>query len=300
VLNVDALYNSALKINELLASRGLSVQKKFGQNFLIHPEVRAKLCDALGAARGDRVWEIGAGLGAETALLLRTGAEVCAFELDRGFCAVLDELFCAAYPDTWSLVKGDVLHTWKAQARAETAGRGELLLFGNLPYNIAGLLTGTFIENGMIFRRCVVTVQKEVACRMLSPAGGADYSPLSVLCQAVYTARRVANIKRANFYPAPNVDSVCVQFDKRPALNERVFAPDFSPLVRALFAQRRKTLSNNLQVYLGGNRDVAEAVLDSCGIDRTARAEMLAPEDFFALHAALRGIAPDAHYGFSI
>ena len=285
----DTLYNSALKINELLTERGLSMQKKFGQNFLIHPEVRAKLCDALGAARGDRVWEIGAGLGAETALLLRAGAAVRAFEIDRGFCALLNEQFRAAYPDTWTLIEGDVLRTWKIQARAEAAGAGELLLFGNLPYNIAGLLTGTFIENGMIFKRCVLTVQKEVACRMLSAAGESDYSPLSVLCRSAYTARRVACIKRANFYPAPNVDSVCVQFDRRPVISERLFAPDFPPLLRGLFAQRRKTVRNNLQVYLAGTgkSGLAEAALDACGIAWSARAEALSPDAFFALHAAL-------------
>ncbi|MDR0551492.1 MAG: 16S rRNA (adenine(1518)-N(6)/adenine(1519)-N(6))-dimethyltransferase RsmA [Spirochaetaceae bacterium] len=284
----DEFYNSPAQINALLAERNLAVQKKFGQNFLIHPELRKKLVLALDAEPGSAVWEVGPGLGAETRLLLEGGASVTAFEVDRGYCLLLNEMFAAGYPQKWKLVEGDVLRTWKTEKslldESGTAGAADanVSLFGNLPYNIAGILLGAFAENGMFFKRAVVTVQKEVAERICAKENSACYSSLSVLISSIYTASRVALIKPANFYPPPNVDSVCIRLDIKP--ETAVLPSGFFRMVRALFSRRRKTLKNNLEALYGAQ---AAAALNAAGISPNLRAENLSVEDFLRLFAVI-------------
>ncbi|MDR0539127.1 MAG: 16S rRNA (adenine(1518)-N(6)/adenine(1519)-N(6))-dimethyltransferase RsmA [Spirochaetaceae bacterium] len=297
----SGIYNSANAINTLLQSKGLSVQKKFGQNFLINPSMRQKIFDAAEVENGTRVWEIGPGLGAETLSLLEAGARLTAFEIDNGYCKLLNSLFAERFTADWTLVEGDVLKTWQAQAEREhiTCGgfsSANIILFGNLPYNIAGILTGTFIENGLFFKRCVLTVQKEVAERFSAAPGTPQYSSLSVLCSSVYTVKRVSLIPPHNFSPPPHVDSICLRLDLQPDI-ERVFAPfasaenaakrlpGFFRMVRVLFSHRRKTIKNNLEAVI--QPEIAAAALKNAHIDSQIRAETLAPADFIKLYAAL-------------
>jgi 16S rRNA (adenine1518-N6/adenine1519-N6)-dimethyltransferase len=260
-----------------------------GQNFLIDRGARQKLLDALGAAPGDLVWEIGPGLGAMTAGLLERGAAVSAFELDRGFIAALEEIFRGQRG--FALIPGDVLKTWPG---AWAALEGEPLLLGNLPYNIAAALLADFIEKNCFFKRMVVTVQREVARRMIAQPGTQDYSSFSVLCASAYTLTPLLVLKGASFYPAPRVDSQGVRFDLRSDIDPAGYPPAFKPLVRSLFSSRRKTIRNNLQSYLasrmptaGGARDLAVELLEKTGVSPNERAENLGLEEFRALAAAL-------------
>jgi 16S rRNA (adenine1518-N6/adenine1519-N6)-dimethyltransferase len=281
-------FNSPTAINAFLSEKNLSPQKKFGQNFLIRGWAREKLLDALSPPQDASVWEIGAGIGAMTAALLDRGAYVTAFEIDRGFCSVLTELFSDS--GNFSLVEGDVLETWKM------AERGEFLL-GNLPYNIAARIIGCFIENGVFFRRMAVTVQREVARRMTAVPASPDYSSFSVLCSSVYTVKSVAAFKCDCFYPVPNVDSegVCLEL-KAPAEREG-YTPFFYRMVRALFASRRKTVKNNLIAFTGGETAGTSLplsafcgnLLEAAGISPAERAENLRCEDFLRLANVLHG-----------
>jgi 16S rRNA (adenine1518-N6/adenine1519-N6)-dimethyltransferase len=265
------------------------MRKHLGQNFLINSEARRKLLDALAIAPGDRVWEVGPGLGAMTAGLLDRGAEVSAFELDRGFIAALEEFFGGRRG--FALIPGDVLKTWPV-AWAETGGAAFLL--GNLPYNIAAALLADFIEKNCFFTRAVVTVQREVARRMGAKPGSADYSSFSVLCASAYVITPLMVLRGASFYPAPKVDSQGVRLDLRSDIDPAGYPPGFKPLVRGLFSARRKTILNNLQNYLnsriligGGGRELAMDMLEKTGIDPNERAENLGLEEFSALAAAL-------------
>jgi 16S rRNA (adenine1518-N6/adenine1519-N6)-dimethyltransferase len=268
------------------------MRKRLGQNFLINSGARRQLLDALAIEPGDRVWEIGPGLGAMTTGLLERGAQVSAFELDRGFITALEELFGGQ--SGFALIPGDVLKTWPAAwAMAKEAGEAPLLL-GNLPYNIAAALLADFIEKNSFFKRLVVTVQREVARRMIARPGTADYSSFSVLCASAYTVTPLMVLKGASFYPAPRVDSQGVRLDLRSDIDPAGYPPAFKPLVRALFSARRKTIKNNLQNYLnssilgdGGTRYPALELLERIGISPNERAENLGPEEFSALAAAL-------------
>jgi 16S rRNA (adenine1518-N6/adenine1519-N6)-dimethyltransferase len=270
-----------------MEERGIATQKRFGQNFLVQPDARKRLLDALGAADGDAIWEVGPGLGAMTSGLLARGATVTAFEIDAGFCAVLSELFADA--DRFSLVRGDCLKTW--QGVSDGANTPPRFLLGNLPYNIAQTLLGDFMENGRFFSRVVVTVQKEVAARFLAASQtrpkSADYAPISVLTSFYYEVRSVAVLKGASFYPVPRIDSQALLFTRK---NEAAPLPTALPaLVRALFARRRKTIANNLAAFLaarpasGPRPPDAATLLARAGLAPTLRAEQLAPADFVRL-----------------
>ena len=275
-------YNSGSALRSWLEERGLSVRKQWGQNFLINPRARRTLVDALEAEK--EVWEIGSGLGCMTAELLERGLKVRAFEIDPGFCSVLEDLFGSN--GNFSLIPGDALKTWKT---AESAP----YLFGNLPYNTAALLMGNLIEGRCFFTRMIVTVQKEVALRMAAPPGSKDYSSISVLCRSAYTMKIIMTLKGSSFYPVPHVDSAALCFERRN--NAPLPPPLLYSLIRSLFASRRKTTANNLENFLlrSGTlkreeaAEAAAAVLDECGLTGKERAETLPPEIFFAMSAGL-------------
>jgi 16S rRNA (adenine1518-N6/adenine1519-N6)-dimethyltransferase len=269
------------------------MRKQLGQNFLINGDARRKLLDALAIKPGDRVWEIGPGLGAMTAGLLERGAEVSAFELDRGFIAALEEFFGGQRG--FNLIPGDVFKTWPSARSAAGREPGAApLLLGNLPYNIAAALLADFIEKNCFFTRMVVTVQREVARRMIAKPGTAEYSSFSVLCASAYAITPLMVLKGASFYPAPKVDSQGLRLDLRSDIDPGGYPPAFKPLVRSLFSSRRKTIKNNLQNYLtsrilagGDARDMALELLKKTGLSPTGRAENLGLEEFSALAAAL-------------
>jgi 16S rRNA (adenine1518-N6/adenine1519-N6)-dimethyltransferase len=269
------------------------MRKKLGQNFLINPGAREGLLDALGIGAGDSVWEIGSGLGAMTAGLLERGAVVTAFEFDRGFIALLGEFFGGE--EGFTLVPGDVLKTWP-----RTRSPGDYLL-GNLPYSIGAVLLADFIEKNRFFKRMVVMVQREVARRIAAGPGSKDYSSFSVLCSSVYTVKPLMTLKGSSFYPEPRVDSQGLRFDLRPV--RIAGSPLFGPLVRCLFASRRKTVQNNLRHFIAsrsgaGHRGPSDALgitaelLAGCGIRPDSRAENLPVEGFAALAAALERVFP--------
>jgi 16S rRNA (adenine1518-N6/adenine1519-N6)-dimethyltransferase len=261
------------------------MRKQFGQNFLINRDARRRLLDALELQPGDSIWEVGPGLGAMTAGLLERGAQVSAFEIDRGFIKALEEFFGDV--NAFTLIPGDVLKTWPA---AEPAP----YFLGNLPYNIAAALLADLIEKDRYFTRMVFTVQREVARRMAAKPGSADYSSLSVLCASAYTISPLMVLKGASFYPAPKVDSQGVRFDLRTDIDPAGYPPAFKPLVRSLFSARRKTVKNNLQSFINSGiinierpRDLAPELLETVGINPNERAENLGIGEFLALALAL-------------
>ncbi|MFQ3547896.1 MAG: rRNA adenine N-6-methyltransferase family protein, partial [Termitinemataceae bacterium] len=176
-------------------------------------------------------------------------------------------------------------------------------------YNIAATLLAAFIEQGRYFTRMVVTVQKEVAQRMFASVGSKDYSSFTVLCNSVYKVTPLMILKGASFYPPPHVDSQAVRLDLREDRTSHQETALFYSMVRALFANRRKTIKNNLTVFIAAqNRrsiqkrngsthkeavlsrppdatqsdpsELASTILHTAGIDERARAEQLSLESF--------------------
>ena len=272
-------YNSAKNLKEILDQNGFSMQKKFGQNFLINPDARKKLIDCLDINKNTKVWEIGPGLGAMTSEILERGADLTVFEIDRGFISLISEFFKPyAEKNKFRIIEGDVLKNWKKEVEKGKPDR----LFGNLPYNIAATIIADTIENNIRFDKCLFTVQKEVAQRMCAKAGSEDYSSFSVLCNWAYDIKPLLDLNGNNFWPKPNVDSRAVIMTPKenfPCCKE---PEHFCKLQRALFSSRRKNVRNNLTGFIKNN-DKALEYLEKAQIDPTLRAEVLSIEQILHL-----------------
>ncbi|HSV55475.1 MAG TPA: 16S rRNA (adenine(1518)-N(6)/adenine(1519)-N(6))-dimethyltransferase RsmA, partial [Magnetospirillaceae bacterium] len=256
------------------------MRKRYGQNFLVNPDIRRRLADLSESGPGLRVWEIGPGLGAMTAEVLARGADVEAFEIDAGFCAALRE-FYGSNP-SFRLREGDFLKT-RAAAMAE--GRPDRIL-GNLPYNAAAAMVVSLLEGGCPPARMVFTVQREAARRMAASPGTKDYAAFTVLCRSVCDVRLVFDIGASSFWPPPRVTSSAVLLTPRSDAAPEAGSPGFTRFVRSLFSSRRKTAVNNLRA-LGRPGAEPAAVLVSMGFAPDARAEALSPDELLFFYRAL-------------
>ena len=279
-------YNSPAELKAVLDANGFSMQKKFGQNFLINEDARRRLVDALELTEGMKVWEVGPGLGAMTNTILEQGADLTVFEIDRGFASLINGFF-EEYSNKGSfrIVEGDVMKTWKGQYKQ--AGQADRF-FGNLPYNIAATIIADTIENNVRFDRCVFTVQKEVAQRMCAKPGSSDYSSFSALCQWAYDVKPLLDLAGGNFWPKPNVESRAVVFTKKADFPCCKNPELFVKMQRALFSSRRKTVRNNLSQFLKNN-DLAVSCLEKAGIDIMKRAEVLTLPELLKLSDVIDG-----------
>lgn len=264
----------------------MAMQKKFGQNFLINSAARERIVSALELSPGDNVWEVGPGLGCMSDLILRSGAKLTVFEIDRGFSGALHDFF-SDYEKSGALriVQGDVLKNWEAELMRSGGSGSCIKLFGNLPYNIAASFIADTISSGTVFSRCVFTVQREVAERMAARAGSRDYSAFSVLCQRFYDVELLPVLGAGNFWPRPNVASQTAVLSPRgkdAAGLSGVETKMFTRTVHALFSSRRKTVANNIKSVLPEGAD-AEEILVKSGIDPGCRAESLCADDFSVL-----------------
>jgi len=274
----------ASAIRDLAARHGISPRKSLGQHFLIDPNLaRAIVADA-GIARGDRVIEIGAGLGSLTVALAAAGAEVLAVEVDRGLVAALSEV-TASMPSVRVLQADAMKLDWRS-----LLGVGSGLpwtLCANLPYNIAVPLVLDSLTTAPAIHRWVVMVQREVGERLVAVPG--DEHSGAVSLRVAYRALAVVmrRVPATVFWPRPKVDSVIVRLDR---LDEPPVPVDERSLWRVVdeaFAERRKTMRNALR-RLGLAADEADEVLASAGVASNARPEELDLATFAAIAERVR------------
>jgi 16S rRNA (adenine1518-N6/adenine1519-N6)-dimethyltransferase len=274
-------HDSPAEIRATLERLGLRPHRRWGQNFLINPHARARIAEILDPDATDTVWEVGPGLGALTAELLRRAYKVLAFELDWGLIRFLQADL--AEEGRFELVPGDVLKTWRPELKRR--GLPERIA-GNLPYASASALIGDLAEANARPPRMVFTVQRELAQRMTAAPGGKAFSSFSVLCQVTYRVEPRMELNPGSFYPAPEVSSTVVLLTPREDLPQPGDRRQFVRLVRALFASRRKTIWNNLLAggFARGDREQpVRAALAASGVDPRQRGEALAPEQFVEL-----------------
>jgi 16S rRNA (adenine1518-N6/adenine1519-N6)-dimethyltransferase len=287
VVIVDFNPDSPSEIRALLEERGLTLKKRWGQNFLVNRGARERLVSLLAPEPEDSVWEIGPGLGSMTALLLERALKLVTFEVDRGLCRFLKERFVDRR--SFTLVPGDFLRTWKG-AMAEHGPPGRLL--GNLPYRSASIMIAELIEGGIRPVVTVVTVQRELAERMCSRPRTKSYSSFSVLCQASFSVESRGDLQPGSFYPSPEVVSSIIEMRPKSDGPSGRTLDVLSSLARGLFAARRKTLRNNLSSGRLGvdiSPPAALAALEGEGIDPGCRAEELPPESFVRLARRISG-----------
>jgi 16S rRNA (adenine1518-N6/adenine1519-N6)-dimethyltransferase len=245
---------------DLLAGHGLSPRKALGQHFVVDPNTVRRIARLAGVGPGDRVVEIGAGLGSLTLALLETGAEVTAVEVDPGLVGVLEEVAAGA-----RVVAGDALRLdWDA-----LLGDGPWVLVANLPYNVASPLVADLLDGVPAIARMLVMVQREVAERLVAGPGDPAYGALSVKVAYWARAALAGRVPASVFLPPPNVASELVTIERRPEPAVDVAPDELFPLVRAGFAGRRKMLRRGLAGRVG------PAAFECAGVRPEARAEDL-------------------------
>ena len=254
-------------------------RRRFGQNFLHDRTVVDRIVAELSPDAHTPVLEIGPGRGILTAALLDRVSHVVAVEVDRDLVAHLRATFD---PQRLTVLERDVLEVDLAEIAREHHGENaRWCVAGNLPYNISKPIAMRLVESVDVVERAVLMFQREVACRLVAPTGGADYGPLSVLPRAVYDIRRAFDVAPGAFRPAPEVTSSVTSWVARAPRPPRAEVARLRRTLGALFANRRKTLRNNVRRALGD-----DGVLERAGIDGGLRPQDLPAE-------ALRAIADE-------
>lgn len=269
----------------LLRAQGLRPRKRWGQNFLCDRNTLDRIARAAAPRPGERVLEVGAGLGALTRSLADLFAFVTTVEIDPLLAPILAETLAGL--DNVRVVYGDFLEMDPKALLDEAFGEAPGVVVGNIPYNITTPILERLLERRARIRTIVLLVQREVADRLTAAPGGKAYGALSVFAQYNARVEKAGTVPPHLFVPTPEVSSTIVRLDLEPG--GTVAVPDeaaFFRLVRAAFAMRRKTLLNALAAPAAGlGRAGAEDLLRRAGIDPARRGETLSLEEFARLTA---------------
>ena len=294
---------SAARLKSLVKRNGLHLTKKLGQNFLLDERVLDSIARTAELTEGDRVLEIGCGLGNLTKKLAETGAEVLACEIDHGLYAIAAQeleglpnvrtMLCDALDGSSHLSKR------LTEALAELLADGACLkVVSNLPYCISTPAITALIESPFPLDRLVLMLQKEVADRLGATPGTKQYSYLSALMQLQCDTELLKVLSPRVFWPRPAISSAVVQIVPKPK-DEATSTSElkaFKKLAKAVFRSRRKTLLNSLDSSLGLtlDRDAIADRLRQAGIDPQIRGERLSPPQLLDLARTLELVEPHA------
>ena len=271
----------ATEIRRLAADLDVTPTKKLGQNFVVDANTVRKIVQAGGVEAGERVVEVGPGLGSLTLAILETGATVTAVEIDHRLAARLPQTAAdhGVSVDALTVVDADALRI------TELPGDPTVLI-ANLPYNVSVPVLLHFMETFPNLQRGVVMVQAEVGERLAAPPGSKAYGTPSVKAAWYGPWRLAGTISRQVFWPVPNVDSVLVAFQRAAEVrgDDDLRRATFR-IVDAAFQQRRKMLRQALAGVFGSSAE-ATAVLESAGVAPTARGEQLIIDDFVRIAQA--------------
>lgn len=259
-------------------------KRSLGQNFLVDPNLQRKIAGAVRAEEGDPVLEIGPGRGALTAHLVERGVRLTAVELDDELAAELASRY-EGDPRV-RLIHGDILSLDPASLGGDWE---RTTVVGNIPYNITTPIIFRLLRLPYP-RDIVLTVQAEVAGRILAAPGTRIYGALTVGVGLHAHVARICKVPRSAFRPVPRVDSAAVRITPRsPPWLTRTAATRVRTLTRAAFMWRRKQLGTILTRHpdLRCPRDRIDSVLADLGLSPTRRPEQLSPEDFIKLAVAL-------------
>lgn len=260
------------EIAALLEEHGLAPIHRLGQHFLADANITRKIVGLADVGPGDQVLEVGAGTGTLTRALAATAAKVVAYEVDEGLRPVLDTV-------TEGLgVEVRIADATKVDLAAELAG-GRWVMVANLPYNVGTPMVMDALRQVKTIERFVIMVQREVAERLAARPGDEQYGLPSVVAGVHSDASVAFKVPAQVFYPPPRVDSAVAVLDRKAAPESAERAIE---LARAAFGQRRKMLRKSLVAVL----DDPVAALSAAGIEETARAEELSPEDYLTLAEA--------------
>lgn len=269
---------------EVLQKHKFTIQKKFGQNFLIDSHVLERITEAAQLNSQDCVIEIGPGLGAMTQYLAKSAGRVIAVEIDRALIPILEETLSGH--SNVEILNADIMKVDLRRLIEEKNGGRPVKVVANLPYYITTPIIMRLLEEKLPLQSITIMVQKEVAQRMQAGPGSKDYGALSLAVQFYAKAQIVANVPSNCFIPRPNVDSSVIRLTlyEKPPVSAQDEKKMFS-IIRASFNQRRKMLINSLHnaPELAADKEAVRAALLSMGISEKARGEELTLAQFARL-----------------
>ena len=270
---------------EFLKEHGISAKKRYGQNFLIDRRILDRIIAGSEITKDDTVLEIGPGIGTMTQALCEAAGRVIAVEIDKDMIPILEENL-SDY-DNYSIINEDVLKLDLNKVMGEEKKR--IKVAANLPYYITTPIITTLLEARPRVKNMVFMVQYEVAERICADRGR-DAGAISLFCRYFAEPEIIEKVPAASFYPPPKVDSalLLLKMRKKPPVEVEDEAMLFK-IIRASFAQRRKTLANALSGGLGMEKETLFGIFDSLGIDRNIRGEKLSLSDFADICNALCG-----------
>lgn len=273
-------------IRAVLEKNGFHFSKALGQNFLINPSVCPRMAALSGAADCAGAVEVGPGIGVLTWELSQVAKKVVSIELDKRLLPVLDETLADC--DNVKILNADVMKLDLRRMIEEEFPGGEVAVCANLPYYITSPVIMRLLEERLPVTSITVMVQKEAAQRLCAHPGERACGAVSAAVWYYAEPEILFQVSRGSFMPAPNVDSAVIRLRiRRTPPVEVADEPFFFRVVRAAFAQRRKTAVNSIANTLGRSKQAVAAAFDAAGVPQNARAEALTLEDFAALTAGL-------------
>ena len=281
-------FNEELRFPLFGSGYHISLQKKFGQNFLIDKNILEKIVDAAHVTANDCVLEIGPGIGTMTQYLAERAKNVIAVEVDKNLIPVLQDTL-SSYNNV-TIINQDILKTDLHRIIEEHGGGRPVKVAANLPYYITTPIIMALFENHIALQNITIMVQKEVADRMQAEPGTKNYGALSLAVQYYAKPEIIVKVPASCFIPKPNVDSTVIRLTKYEKPPVAVWDEAYLfAVIRASFNQRRKTLVNGLAgaPVLGVNKEEIAGVLAQMGLPAAIRGETLTLEQFTELSNSL-------------
>ena len=279
-----------IRTKMILEKYGFSFKKSLGQNFLIDTNILRNIVEHAGLTDESAAIEVGPGIGALTEQLAKVCKKVVAFEIDQRLLPILNDTF-SPYPNT-KIIHQDVLKAnVKEVIDEELVGIEDIMVVANLPYYVTTPIILKLLEERLPIRGIVCMLQKEVADRIAAKPGTKEYGSLSIAIQFYTEAEIVMMVPKTVFIPQPNVDSAVIRLTKRNEPLYPVISEDFFfTVTRGSFAQRRKTILNNLMSSLPKGKEKKEMILSAlqeAEVEPSRRGESLSIKEFALLSDAL-------------
>jgi 16S rRNA (adenine1518-N6/adenine1519-N6)-dimethyltransferase len=265
------------EVQDLLRRHGLDARRSLGQNFVADPHTVVRIARLAAVGPGDRVVEVGPGLGSLTLALADTGAQVLALEKDRSLVPVLEDVLAQRGVQGVRVVTADALEVDWSELLGDD---GPWTLVANLPYNVAVPIIMSVLEQASAVQHLVVMVQKEVAERLVAGPGGRTVGIPSIRVAWFAHAELLGTVPPEVFVPRPRVTSALVGMTRRPPPATDVDPDEVFRLVGVAYRQRRKMLRSTL------GATVSAAAFERAGIAPTARPEELSVQDWASLTRA--------------
>ena len=259
-------------VKDLLNRHGFKFSKALGQNFLINPTVCPRMAEACGADENTGVIEVGPGFGVLTAELAKRAKKVVSIELDERLLPVLDETL--AEFDNVEVINSDVLKVDLHKLIEEKFSGMKVAVCANLPYYITSPVIMHLLESKLPVENITVMVQKEAAQRLCAPVGSRDAGAVTVAVDYYADAEKIFDVSAGSFMPAPKVDSSVIRLNvrKQPPISlsdEKLFFR----MVKAVFAQRRKTAANSISAGMSLPKETVYKAIEAAGYSENVRTE---------------------------